>query len=123
MTYGSVRGLEAVELGLRARLELILGDHGLEHLGGNVPELLVVLVQEDDDARRLRVERRGRVEDDLVDNLNNLLVRLGSLLVELVDGAALLDGIEEALGGSHGRRCGGKGGVGCGCAWGREDGS
>ena len=38
-TYGSVRGLEAVELGLGAALVLLLGDLGLQDFLGDLPEL------------------------------------------------------------------------------------
>lgn len=65
-------------------------------------DLLVLGVEEDDNAGRLGVEAGGDVEDDLVDDLDDLLVALGRLLVKLVDGTAVLDGVEESLGGGHG---------------------
>lgn len=52
-TYGSVCGLEAIELGLGARLELILRNLGLQDLLCDLPELVVLLVEEDHNARRL----------------------------------------------------------------------
>jgi hypothetical protein len=45
------------------------------------------------------------MEDGLLDYVGDLLVRDGSLLVQLVDGAALLDGFEEGL--LVGHVCGG----------------
>ena len=59
-------------------------------------------VEQEDNAGRLRVEAGGDMKDDLVDELRDLLVALGRLLVELVDGTALLDGVEESLGRGHG---------------------
>ena len=59
-------------------------------------------VEQEDNTGRLRVEAGGDMEDDLVDELRDLLVALGRLLVELVDGTALLDGVEESLGRGHG---------------------
>jgi hypothetical protein len=53
-TYGSVRGLEAIELGLSAGLELILRNLCLQHIVGDLsPKLLVLLVEEHHEARRL----------------------------------------------------------------------
>lgn len=119
-TYGSVCGLEAIELGLGAALVLVLRDLGLQDLLGDLPELgrmsakvysnttvittdlLMLGVEQEYNTGRLRVEAGGDVEHDLVDELGNLLVTLGRLLVELVDGTALLDGVEESLGGGHG---------------------
>jgi hypothetical protein len=99
---------------------LVLRDLGLQDLLGDLPELgrmsakvysnttvittdlLMLGVKQEDNTGRLRVEAGGDVEHDLVDELGNLLVTLGRLLVELVDGTALLDGVEESFGGGHG---------------------
>jgi hypothetical protein len=77
--------------------ELLLGHHRLQHLEDIVPERVVVLVQEDNEAGRLRVEAGGHMENGLLSDVGDLLVWDGGLLVELVVGAALLDGVEEGL--------------------------
>ena len=97
VTYRSVGGPEAVDLLLGA-VERALGSERLEDLDNVVPELLVVLVEQDNDASRLRVEGRGDVEEGLLGELLDLRVRDGRLLVELVVCAALLDGLKDVLG-------------------------
>lgn len=99
-TYGSVPGLEAANL-LLCGTELLRGNHGLQDLEDEVPEGVVLLVEEKDNAGALRVERGGDVEDDFLSDVLNLLVGDGGLLVQGIVGAALLDGVEERLGGSH----------------------
>lgn len=106
-THSAVRSLETIDLLLRA-IELVLGSQGLENLNDVVPELLMVLVKQDDEAGGLGVERRRNMEEGLLNELADLGVGNGSLLVELVVCAALLDGLEDRLcelGSSH---------VGCG---------
>lgn len=61
----------------------------------------MLLLQEDDDAGTLAVVGGGDGKDDVIDNLLDALVGDGGGVVELVDGAAVLDGIEERLGGGH----------------------
>lgn len=101
-TYRSVCSLEAVELGLGAALVLVLWDLRLQDLCSQGPKLLVIIVEKHDDASGLGVEGRGNVKDDLVDEVGNLLVALRGRLVQGVKSSALLDGVEESLGGSHG---------------------
>jgi len=72
-TYGAVGSAEAVDPLLGA-VELILRGERLEDLDDVVPELLVVLVQEDDEAGGLRVERGGDMEKCLLNELLDLLV-------------------------------------------------
>lgn len=54
-TYSAVGSAEAADLLLGA-FELVLGGEGLEDLDNVVPELLVVLVQEDNETSGLGVE-------------------------------------------------------------------
>ena len=94
---GAVTGLEAREL-LLCGGPLLLRDDGLEDLAGNVPELLVLGLEEHDDARALRVERGRDVEHDLLHDLLNARVGHGALVREGIVGAALLDRLEEGVG-------------------------
>ena len=55
-TYSAVGGPEAADL-LLGTVELVLGGKRLQDLDNVVPELLVVLVKQDNNASRLRVER------------------------------------------------------------------
>ena len=73
MTYSAVGGLEAVDLLLGA-VELVLRSKGLQDLDNVVPELLMVLVQQDNEAGGLAVEGRGNVEEGLLDKLLDLRV-------------------------------------------------
>jgi hypothetical protein len=66
------------------------------------PEGIVILIQKNNEASGLRVERRGNVKNSLFSDLGDSLVGDGSLLVERVVGAALLDRIQEGLLGRHG---------------------
>lgn len=59
----------------------------------------MVAIEQNDQTGRLRVEGRWSVQDGLLSNLNDGLVGDGGLLVELVDGTALLCGLGEGLGG------------------------
>jgi len=99
-TYCSVCGLEAAELLLGCR-PLSLRHHGLQRLANKVPKLVMVLVEQHHETGRLRVERRRDVLDESFDKFDNLLVGDGRLLVELVDAATVLDGVDEGLGGRH----------------------
>lgn len=112
------RGAEHAHL-LARGLELFGGHDGLEGVGGDVPQLLVVGAEEEDGAVGLRVEGRGGVldgvGDDLLDASGGEGVREG--LGEGVVGAAVRQGFEE--GGGHFGDCfsvlvGGLG-VGCRC--------
>lgn len=86
--------LEHVEL-LLGLGELVLGHLGLEDLLDKLPELLVLLVQEDNKACGLRVERRRNVLDGLGDELLDTLIGDGDLVGQGVDGAAVAHSIEE----------------------------
>lgn len=62
----------------------------------------MLLVQQDDQAGGLSVEGAGDVGNGVVDELLDLGVRDGAVLAELVDGAAVLDRLQEAVGGHGG---------------------
>ena len=77
----------------------ILGHNGLEGLGGDVPELLVLGAEQDNDAVALRVERRRDVLEGLLDDLVDALRgQAAEVLGERVVGAALLDEVEDRVG-------------------------
>lgn len=79
-------------------LPVLGGDDGAEDVGGQVPQLLVLLAEEDDDTVGLGVEGGGGVEGGLVDDLLDALLGDGELLVKGVDGAAGLGQLEEGVG-------------------------
>ena len=60
----------------------------------------MLLLQQQNHARGLRVERAGHVQDGIADNGLDGVIGDGALSLEAVDGAASLDGLEE--GGSSG---------------------
>jgi len=88
-----------------------LGDDGLQDIADNVPELVVLVLEQEHEAGGLGVERGRNVLDELGDDLLNAGIRDGRVLVEGVDAAAVGDGLEEVGGGSHGvlSGCGGGG--------------
>lgn len=93
-TNSSIGALEHVNLALGSSPSLS-GDDGLEDLGVNVPELVVLGVEEEDGAGGLGVEGGGDVLDHLGDDGLEAGVGDGGLLLEGVDGAAGGDGLEE----------------------------
>lgn len=97
-------------------LEVLGGDDGLERVGGDVPELLVLAAKENDGAVGLGVEGGRGVEGGVLDDLVDARSRDGEVLVEGVDGATDLGHLEEEIGGELGGHCevccgGGGGGV------------
>jgi len=80
-------------------------DQPAKGLDDDVPQPVVLLVQQDDEPRRLRVERAGDVQDGAVDELLDLGVGHGALLGELVVGAAGLGQLDERVGGSLRHGC------------------
>ena len=99
-TYGSITGAEASDAAASV-LPLGLGDDGLQDIADNVPELVVLVLEQEHEAGGLGVEGGGDVLDELGDDLLNAGVRDGRVLVEGVDAAAVGDGLEEVGGGSH----------------------
>lgn len=103
-TYSAIARAKAVEL-LFGSLELLGWDDGLEDVFGDVPQLLVLGLEQDHHAGTLRVEAAGNMEDRVLDNLLDAGVGDGRAVLELVVGAALHHGVEERLGGHVGGGC------------------
>lgn len=103
-TYSSVGSAESLELRLGVVLERLLGDgtggnEALHGLDGDVPDLLVLLLQQENDTGGLGVERAGDVEDGGLDNGLDGIVGDGALGLETIVGTAGLDQLEESVGG------------------------
>ena len=98
-THSSVGALEHVQLLLRGGV-LVGRDDSLEGIFGDVPQLVVLALDQQDGAGALAVEGGGGVQDGLADDLLDLLVGDGRLLLKRVVGAAGLDGGEVV--GRHG---------------------
>lgn len=62
-------------------LKVLGRNDGLEDLLGDIPELLVLVAEENDDAVGLRVEAAGDVQDSLLDNLLDALLANCEVLV------------------------------------------
>lgn len=93
-THGSVGALEHVELALGGGVG-VLGHDGLQDVLCDLPDLLVLLLEQQDDARRLRVEGAGHVLDGLGDELLDARIADGALGLERVVRAAVLDRLDE----------------------------
>lgn len=112
-TYGSSTTLEHGHP-LSGRVELVGGDDCLEDVGGDIPQLVVLSAEEDDGAVALGVERAGDVLDGLLDDLLDAVLGHGAkVLAEGVEGAAVLDEVEDRFGVD-----GGFGGHFVLCGWG-----
>ncbi|KUI71595.1 hypothetical protein VM1G_11752 [Cytospora mali] len=72
--------------------------HGVGDLGGDIPQLLVLGAEEDDDTVGLGVEGGGDVLEGLLDDLLDLGGGDGQVLGEGVVGAAVLDVLENDAG-------------------------
>lgn len=100
--HGAVGGTETRDAG-RQRGVGGLGHGLLQARVGNVPQLLVLGLDQHHGARRLHVERRRRVLDRRVHDLLDPAVRDGRLVGQCVAGEARFDGGEEGVGvGGHG---------------------
>lgn len=99
-TYSAVTSLEAIELLLSLR-ELLLRNLRLQDLLDKFPELLVLIVKQDNNASGLRIETAGDVKDVVSSNLLNTSIRDGDLVGDLVDGSAVLASLEEVHGRGH----------------------
>lgn len=115
-TYGSGGALEHGDL-VAGGLPVLLGDDGLEDLAGDVPELLVLGAEQDDDADGLGVEGRGHVQGGLLDDLGDALLGDGQVLGQDVVGAAVLDQLDDRVGRDDGRGRHGCFGYLCCCYW------
>jgi hypothetical protein len=100
VTYGSVASTEATDA-VAGVLPLLLGNDGFEDVADDVPELVVLVLEQEHQAGGLGVERGGDVFDELGDDLFDAGVGDGRGLVEGVDAAAVGDGLEEVGLGSH----------------------
>lgn len=100
VTYSSVTSAEAGDAAASV-LPLSLGDDGFQDIVDNVPELVVLVLEQEHEAGGLGVERGGDVLDELGEDLLDAGVGDGRGLVEGVDAAAVGDGLEEVGGGSH----------------------
>lgn len=100
-TYRSCCGLEHGHLAGGA-LELVGGHDGLEDLGGDVPQLLVLGAKEHNDTVRLGVEGGRNLVEELLDNLLDAGRGDGQVLGERVEGSARRSEVDEGLSiGSH----------------------
>lgn len=93
-TYSSVTGAEASDA-VAGRLPLVLGHDGFEDIAHDVPELVVLVLQEEDQACGLGVEGGGDVLDEVGDDLLDAGVGDRGVLVEGVDAAAVSGGVEK----------------------------
>lgn len=69
--YSAISSLESIKLRLSLTIKNLLRhgagrNKGLESLYSNIPDLLMVTVQSNNDTGRLGVERAGDVQDGLV---------------------------------------------------------
>lgn len=99
-TYSSVSSAEAGDA-VASRLPLVLRHDGFEDVAHDVPELVVLVFQEEDQACGLGVEGGWDVLDEVGDDLLDAGIGDGGVLVEGVDAAAVGGGVEEGHGGGH----------------------
>lgn len=102
---GSGGGLEAGDTA-GGGFPASLGDNGLEGVGGDVPELVVLVTEEDEKTVGLGVEGGWGVEGGLADDLLDTLLGDGEFLAEGVVGAAVLGQLDEGVGGELGSHFG-----------------
>jgi hypothetical protein len=76
------------------------GDQTLQGINGDIPHLLVLLLEQEDNTGGLGVEGAGNVEDGVLNNAVDDIVRDGALALEVVVGAARLDQVQK-IGGSR----------------------
>lgn len=118
-TYSAVSSLETLQLGQSLLLEDLLrhgtsSNKALESLDGDIPKVIVLLTEQNNQTSGLGVERAGHVQDSRIDELLDLRVRDGAVLAKLVDGPAGLGRLDEGVGGGGHVRCWGGGGEGIG---------
>ena len=93
---------------------LVLGHMRFEDIPHNVPELVVVVLQQHHEPSGLRVEGRGNLFERRTDNLFDLRVGDRTLFVEGVDASSEVDSVLEGHGLGGGGRHGGREGTGGG---------
>lgn len=86
--------LEAIKF-LHSLGVLIFGDLRLQDLLDKLPELLVFVVEQHDKTCRCRIETVRYVKDVVLGDLLDTSVGNGDLVGDLVDGSAVLAGVEE----------------------------
>ena len=94
ITYSTMTSLEAIQL-LHSLGELILRNLGLQHLLDKLPELLVFVIEQHDKTCRCCVETVRHVKDVVFGNLLDTSIGDGDLVGDLVNGSAVLAGVEE----------------------------
>ena len=93
--HRAVRVAEAGQAGLGARFELFGRRDGLDHFGHQVPELVVFVLEQEDEAGRVGAECGGGFFEGGLEDLLDLLVGDGGLGGEGVVGATFFDELEE----------------------------
>lgn len=76
-------------------LETLRWEHGLVDLSDHVPELWVLLVENDHDATGLGIEGAGKILDRGGDELLDARIRDNGRVIMSIIGASILDGFEE----------------------------
>lgn len=99
--YSPVSSTESLDLRLGRRLKSLLGDstdgnESLQSGKGDVPDLLVLFLQQEDDTRGLGVERAGHVQDSRLDDVLDGVVGDRALVLEGIDSATGLDRLQES---------------------------
>lgn len=102
-TYRSIASLEQVQplLGLGP---LVVRDNTLQHGLCDLPELIMLVLEQQNDSVALTVEGGRDMEKGFGDDFLDLLVVDGGLLLERVNGSTALDDVEELFG-RHGSCC------------------
>lgn len=90
--------LEAVEPGGGGLGADLGGKDGLHDLAHDLPQLPVLVAEQDDDAGGLHVVRRRAVQHELVHDLLNALLGDDQVARQLVVCATILGQVEEGLG-------------------------
>jgi hypothetical protein len=102
--YSSIARAESVQLRLGVVLKHLLGNlagshEALHDVNGNVPELLVLLLEQEDHTGGLSVEGAGDVQDGILNDALNGLVGNRALGLEAVVCAPGLDQLQQSGGG------------------------
>lgn len=95
--YRPIRLAKSLEPPL-GMLKLVSGQHQLVDFDDDIPELRVLLVQNDDKASCLGIEGAGHMFDGLLDDFLDAGVGDWGAMLEGVDGAAALHRREEGCG-------------------------